>query len=276
VEIQEIDEVWSRQFEEKIALRALQIDQLYTKKLGTQTYRALKTRTWLPIRARTVEASGLTADLGLEDALSEIDNIERFMLDWQAAKFIDQLAVEAKDWNDKIIYHFMIGENLLSELGFGIPYYEVWETNRDRYGLILEALENSANQTRDSRKKSVVKTFFRDLERLSRSLNVAVDVAQKYCYFFENSGWYNTQIMDACSSRRLRNLSEDAVLYTNYRLLMPSYQGTNSVRELADPYAGVEVAADWVDSLTCSVNDMMKTPNYVVRQAAPQSSVPQR
>jgi hypothetical protein len=272
VEIQEIDEVWSKSFEEKIALRALEIDQLYTKKLGTQTYRALKTRTWLPIRARTVESSGLTADLGLEDVLSEIDNIERFMLDRQASKFISQLTAEAKDWKDKIVYHLMEGEFLLLDLGFGQPFYEVWETRRDRVGIILEALETGANEAKDSRKKSVVKTFFRDLERLSKSLNVAVDVAQKYCAFFENSGWYNTQIMDTCASNRLQNLSEDAVLYTNYRLLMPSYKGPEFVKRPVDPYAEVEVSADWVESLTLSVNDMMKKPNYVVRQPGQASS----
>jgi hypothetical protein len=214
--------------------------------------------------------------LGLEDVLSEMDNIERFMLDSQASRFISQLTAEAKDWKDRIIYHFMEGEYLIYDLGFGPPHYEIWETNIERYGIILETLETGASEARDSRKKSIVKTFFRDLERLSKSFNVAVDVAQKYCAFFENSGWYNMQIMDSCASNRLQRLSEDAVLYTNYRLLMPSFRGTDYVRQPYDPYADVEVAADWVESLTLSVNDMMKTPNYVVRQKVPSPLGPQR
>lgn len=273
VELTSVGEIWTPAFEKEISDQAVMIDQLFTNKLGTHTYRALKTRTWLPIRARSVESSALTADLGLESVLSELDNIERFMIDNQADNFIAQLATDAKDWRNKINSYFVLeGAYLTMDLNFYVPQLDIWtSTQMDHYGALLETLEEGAARSKDSRVKSRVRSFMAGFRLLSQGLNVSIDVAKRYCAFFENSNWYRSKLVYACPNSRVADLEQDALLFTNYRLMMPSYDGSNEQDISAEPEANaedIEVTADWVEALTLSIREMSTQPNYVVRESS--------
>ncbi len=279
VELTNVGEIWTGAFEKEISDQALAIDQLFTNKLGTHTYRALKTRTWLPIRARSVETSALTADLGLESVLSELDNIERFMIDDQADNFIAQLASDAKEWRNKINSYFVLeGAYLTMDLNFYVPQLDMWTaTQMDHYGAILETLEEGAARSKDSRVKSRVRSFMASFRLLSQGLNVSIDVANKYCKFFENSNWYRSKLVYACPNSRVADLEQDALLFTNYRLMMPSYDGSNAQDIAPQPAVAegdIEVTADWVEALTLSIREMSTRPNYVVRESSIGTSKP--
>ncbi len=268
IELTSIDQIWPTAFEKEISLLALSIDELYINKVGTHTYQALKTRSWLPIRARTVESSALTADLGLENVLSEIDNIERFMVDDEAGSFMKQLVTDVKEWRSKInSLMFAEGEYLAMDLRFYVEEQPLFtSTLMDRYGAILEALENGAQRSKDSRAKARVRSFMANFRLLSQGMNVAVDVANRYCTFFENSNWYRSGVVRQCPNANLVNLADEALMFTNYRLMMPSYSDLPRPKQSVET---VEVTADWVEALSRSVEDMTKQPNYVKRQTPP-------
>lgn len=268
IELTSVDQVWTPEFEEEISLKALAIDDLYVNKVGTHTYRALKTRSWLPIRARSVESSALTADLGLENVLSEMDNIERFMIDNQAGSFLKQLVKDVKEWRGKInTFFFIEGEYLAMDLRFYIDEVSIWSsTTMDHYGAILEALEKGAERSKDSRAKARVRSFMANFRLLSQGMNVAVDVANRYCVFFENSNWYRSGVVRQCPNSNLETLANEALMFTNYQLMMPSYADLPRPKlEVSD----VEITTDWMDALSRSVKDMTKQPNYVQRQTSP-------
>lgn len=270
LEIETVDQVWSSRFENNIAVEAKKIDQLYTNKVGTHTFKALKTRNWLPLRIRAVENSALVADLGLLDVLIQIDNIERFMVDRQAGKFLDQLVEDADDASYNIS-QFLSNEAsyLASELEVMPEEYWTgnWTTAREAYEIYLEGLQR-ASRSKDRLVRAKLNSFVASLVLKSKTLNTSIDVTQNYCNFFENSNWYRGYIPSKCPNRELVKMNEDALFYTNLIInYFPEYRGDIGLPESSPQTAGVQMSVDWIDSLRNSIDDMSKRSDYVVRQS---------
>ncbi len=269
-EIVSVEAVWTPELKEQALAAALAIDQLYTNRVGTHTYRALKTRTWLPLRARSLESSALVADLGLADVLNEVDNVERFLVNKQADDFIRQLVEDADVWKEKLIAGLRNeGEYLALEGGFMPEGYwnDPFFTPEAYYQVVLEGLDRAQRESPDRLLRSKVRSYLSTLRLHSQGLNVAVDVTARYCTFFENSNWYRHSVSRVCPNKDLQALQSEATLFTSLRLMLTSDGG--AAQELPAIIAlsnNVELSADWIESLTRSVNEMTDTPTYIIRQ----------
>jgi hypothetical protein len=273
-----IDDIWPKGFEAMVAARAKEIDQMYTRRVGTHTYRSLKTLTWIPLRIKALEDRNLSADLGLADVVYEMDSIEKFMVTEQATYFMKQLVTEAQTWQQKIVSHVTGARYTLYQLRASnskvvVPNVNMWAEPTVYYGALLEALD-VARDVVSSSDRALIRTYFADLEKLSRSLNIAVDVTNNYCEFFANAEWYKSGIRQHCGGTRLQAMNEAAAMFLNYRTMMPSYS-----KELTDMPAEPKsfvvsapsevVTQDWVESLTRVVEDLTQSQNYVLRQGTP-------
>jgi hypothetical protein len=274
-----MDDLWPKELETTASVEAKKIDKLYVRKLGTHTYRTLKTLAWIPLRIRALENSSLKADLGLEDVISEMASIEKFMVTEQAGDFMKQLLVESSEWNQKIQMHLMAAGYSVSMLRMEYRYLEIpkptfnWITSQDEtQGYLLEVLDVAREQV-SSADRALIRTYFKDLENLARSLTIATDVAQNYCVFFELADWYKPSIHRQCNGSKLRDLRSAANKYTNYKMLMPSNRDSALaepvVVESSDVPSEDVVAKDWVDSLTRVVEDMTQVNDYVRRKDVP-------
>jgi hypothetical protein len=273
-EITAVDSVWTPELDKQASDAAIAIDQLYTNRVGTHTYRALKTRTWLPIRARSLESSALVADLGLADVLNEVDNVERFMVNKQADDFVWQLVEDAEGWKEKLLAGLRNeGEFLALEGGFMPEAYwsDPFFTPEAYYQVVLEGLDRVQREGTDRLMQAKVRSYLSTFKLHSQGLNVAVDVTSRYCTFFENSNWYRYSVSSVCPNKDLRALQTEATLFTRLRLTLTSDGG--AAQELPEMMAlanNVELSADWVESLTRSVTEMTDTPTYIIRQYEPQ------
>lgn len=272
LEIEKVDQIWSPRFEQNIALEAKKIDQLYTNKVGTHTFKALKTRNWLPLRIRAVENSALVADLGLLDVLIQIDNVERFLVDRQAGKFLDQMIKDSETARYNV-------DRYLSDEASSLAYElevmpeEFWTGNwtkaEEAYEIYLEGLQ-VASRSKDRLVRSKLKSFAASFVLKSKTLNATIDVSQNYCKFFENSNWYRGNIPSKCPNKALVRISEDALFYTNLLInYFPEYRGDISLPESTSQTAGMQMSVDWIDSLRSSIDDMSRRSDYVVRQSKP-------
>lgn len=269
-EITSVDDVWTPEIDKQVSEAAAAIDQLYTNRVGTHTYRALKTRTWLPIRARSLESSALVADLGLADVLNEMDNVERFMVNRQADDFIWQLVEDAETWQDKIIASIVTeAEYLALEGGFMPDAYwsDPYWSREAYYETILEGLDRAQRESTDRLLQAKVRSYLSTFRLYSQGLNVAVDVTSRYCTFFENSNWYHYSVSSACPNKDLQSLQKEATLFTSLRLLLSTDGGAAAeLPQIAGLANNVEVSADWVESLTRSVTEMTGKPTYIIRE----------
>lgn len=283
-------DIWPPAFEHKISQMAKEIDKLYTKRLGTHTYRSLKTITWIPLRMRSLEDNSLKADLGLEDIGSEMLSIEKFMITEQAPLFLKQLIVEAREWNSQLDQHLMGVVYTLRVLKNQYPNIQwprlnwggtVFGNTFEYYGQILESLDIARSQVNEDDRASI-ETYFKELENLARYFGIATDVADNYCSFFKKAHWYKKKksaaapdlIADVCGSPALANVRHASNMFTNYRMLMmPS---TDPIGGSAPPMPSepeVVVTEDWVESLTRVVDDMTRSSDYVTRQENPSEEI---
>lgn len=280
-----MNDVWDMEFEKKIADQAKAIDRLYTKRLGTHTYKALKTSLWIPLRLKSLENNILVADLDLEETVSQMDSLEKFMVVEQAPSFIEQLIVEARGWNKNVSNH-------LSSAPYTI--YNLIQKNKDLkldfvpqllpdeayYGEIFEFLVSARTKVNSSDRASI-NTFFRTLKKKSRNMNIAVSVVDNYCLFFEKAEWYNFGIEESCNQNSLKQLREQSEIFLNYELLIAMTETPNvgsspdSGTEESEPVvveseasnSSVVVAADPIESLTFQIEDITKNTDYVTRRA---------
>lgn len=271
-----IDDIWAKAFENSVISKAKEIDKLYTRRLGTHTYRSLKTLSWIPLRIRALEDRNLKADLGLEDVLSEMASIEKFMVTEQAGEFLKQLIRESQEWQNKIVNHIIGARYTVSYLKRTYPHItfpemSYWASPEESYGQILESLD-VAREDVSQADRAFIRTYFKDLESLARSMNIATEVATNYCTFFENADWYRSSIRNQCGGKALEAIRMASASFLNYHSLMPS----NSEADLSDMpamaapvlAADQEVAQDWVESLTRVVDDMTRSSDYVTRQTS--------
>jgi hypothetical protein len=269
-EIVDVGDIWTPELDAQVSEAALAIDQLYTNRVGTHTYRALKTRTWLPIRARSLESTALVADLGLADVLTEVDNVERFMVNRQADEFVWQLIEDAEGWKEKMLTGLTTeGEYLALQGGFMPESYwtdPMW--SREVYfQAVLEGLDRAARENTDRLIQAKIRSYLSTFKLHSQGFNVSVDVASRYCTFFENSNWYRFSISRVCPNKDLQALQQEATLFTGLRLLLTSDEGAASeILGITALSSNIEVSADWVESLTRSVTEMTQTPTYIKRQ----------
>ncbi len=275
-------DIWAVAFENKIAAIAKQIDKLYTERLGTHTYRSLKTLTWIPLRVRSLEDNNLKADLGLEDIGSEMLSIQKFMVTEQGPLFLKQLIVEAREWNSHLDNHLMGVVYTLRVLKNSYPGIKwprlnwggtVWGDTFEYYGQILESLDIARDQV-NADDRAAIETYFDKLQNLGRYFGIATDVVDNYCTFFKEAKWYEKRkhgaaaegIGDVCASKALKDLRYASHMFTNYRAMMPSYIADPAGGAAAAPPAPVVITEDWVESLTRVVDDMTRSSDYVTRQ----------
>ncbi|MCB9073771.1 MAG: hypothetical protein H6623_09125 [Bdellovibrionaceae bacterium] len=274
-----VDSIWPKAFEQKIAARATEIDKLYTRRVGTHTYRSLRTLTWIPIRMEALKDSNLKADLGLEDVISQMKSIEDFMVDDQGPSFEKQLIREAREWQQKLVSHVTKANYTLRMLQSSYPNLQLpkipWASDLpEYYGALLDAMDAAREQI-NGNDQSLVRTFFADLDSLTRSLNIATEVAGNYCSFFGAANWYRPALRYQCDSAQMKAIQEASAMFTNYRALMPSHKSSLAIpakdehRMSAAIPAKNNYAVDWVDSLTQTVDSMTESGDYVRRNQQP-------
>lgn len=278
-----MDDIWPKPFETSMAAKAREIDKLYTRRLGTHTYRSLKTISWIPLRIRSLEDSSLKADLGLNEIVKEMASIEKFMVTEQAPLFMGQLVKDGRQWKKQLESHITSASYTINMLRMAYPKI-VWpkisywsSTTEEYYGQILESLDIAREFVKPS-DRALIKTYFADLESMARNLNISYDVVNNYCTFFDNANWYRnssnpfnpTGIHQVCGGPAIDELRGAALMFTNYKRLMALGSG-----ELLDapplPAVVAEpvVTQDWVESLTRVVDDMTSHGDYVTRQQPP-------
>ena len=138
------------------------------------------------------------------------------------------------------------------------------------YQVVLEGLDRAQRESTDRLLRAKVRSYLSTFRLHSQGLNVAVDVTSRYCMFFENSNWYRYSVSRVCPNKNLKSLQTEATLFTSLRLMLTSDGG--AAQELPAIIAlstNVELSADWVESLTRSVNEMTDTPSYIIRQYKP-------
>lgn len=283
-----IDDLFPKELETKASAEVKKVDKLYVNKLGTHTYSSLKTLAWVPLRIRTLENSSLKADIGLEDIVSEMASIEKFMVTEQAGDFMKQLVAESSEWNQQIHMHLMAASYSMYMLKSEYRDLETpkakfhWITSQDEtFGYSLQALDMAREQV-SSADRALIKTYFTDLEKLARNLTIAVDSARNYCAFFEIVDWYKPSIHKHCDGKPLKELRSAANKYTNYRTLMPSNSDaaleSGNEELVAEPVVVMDaregsfdgdIAKDWIDQATRGVENMTEFNNYVRRRAGP-------
>ncbi len=268
-EITNVGDIWTPALDKQVSEAAAAIDELYTNRVGTHTYRALKTRTWLPIRARTLESSALVADLGLADVLTEVDNVERFMVNKQADDFVWQMIEDAEGWQEKVRTSLTTEGEYLALLGGFMPdaYWRDPFWNREVYfQSVLEGLDRAERDNPDRLVRAQVSSYLARFKFLSQGLNVSVDVAARYCTFFEHSNWYSFTLTRVCPNKNLQALQKEATLFTSLRLLLASDGGAAAELPALVGFSNdMEMSADWVESLTRSVKQMTQKPSYIIR-----------
>lgn len=274
-------DIWPPLFDARIKQMALEIDKLYTKRLGTHTYRSLRTLTWIPLRVRSLENNSLKADLGLEDIGSEMMSIEKFMITEQAPLFLKQLIVEARQWNSQLDNHLMgvvytlrVLKNTYPDVKW--PYVNwggtLFGDTFEYYGQILESLDVARGHVNEE-DRAAIETYFQELENMARYYGIATDVVDNYCTFFKEAKWYKKKktgadkegIADVCGGNALKEIRNASNMFTNYRMMMPSFS-SDPIGGAAPIVAPVEITEDWVESLTRVVDDMTENKDYVTRQ----------
>ncbi len=287
-EVISVGQVWAKDFDQLAKQKAKEIDSLYTQDLGTQMYRAMKTLTWVPLRIEGLRAGEeFSVDVVLSATINEQEEIEQFLIDDQAGNYLSQLVRNAEDVTWKLDEYINNQTYLLVRMDG--PYIEPfnmisfyngsYHRLEDYYAKLFSALEDMRNTTTDMEGKKLIDSFFMDLEAKSRSLNIAVDVVDKYCAFFSHTNWYHRGgISGECTSSYLTDLKEKALLITNYRMLMTmgdvesGEAGDEADLMMAEPVVveaaaeDVPVSADWAESMRLSVEELTAEVEYVERR----------
>lgn len=323
--------LWTDLFEKNLITKAEAIDKNYTRNLGTHTYRSLKTRTWLPERMTALQNTSLKADLGVQDVLNQMDNIENFLIDSQARWFLIQLKKDAGQWKNQLTSQVSAGHQLLDNIKqplipaqgmdlFPPAYYLYYGYNNafDAYGdpeafykyagAVVDSLEK-ANPNLSVTDKAKVRSYFKKLDDITRNLKISVDVADNYCTFFALADWYTPDISRECETQDYLYMKKDVAMFSSFssslanKLVSPipaeippvdapaiadlptseqqkqgrteeelasgrPVQATTADATIAD------IAPDWVQSLTSSLEVLTNDPNYVDRTAFNPDLVP--
>jgi hypothetical protein len=230
------DSLWTDSFEKNLILSAEAIDATYTRKIGTHTYRSLKTRSWIPSRIAALESTQLKADLGLQDVLGQMADIENFLLDREVGYFLGYLSNDASQWRRKLLTQLTQGRELMAQLNiplikvqgidsFPETYYAAygygWETEAYidtdkfyKYGAaVVESLDTATTRLSIT-DKAKVNSFFKKMDDITRGLKVSVDVVDNYCTFFALANWYNPNISSQCESSSMMQMKRDVAEFT--------------------------------------------------------------
>jgi hypothetical protein len=253
--------LWTDAFEKNLIISAEAIDKTYTRKLGTHTYRSLKTRTWIPERVAALQSTQLKADLGLQDVLGQMVDIENFLLDRQVGYFLDYLSKDAVHWRRSMLQQVSEGRQLVSALKLDLikvngidtfpeTYYEAygynWEMDAyldtDKFykyvGAVIETLD-SAKTHLNINDRAKVNSYFKKLDDLTRGLKVSVDVVDNYCTFFALANWYSPNISAQCEAPSMNQMKMDVAEFTS---MSPNIMLTN-ISPLPAQLAPTEVSA---------------------------------
>lgn len=230
------DTLWTEAFEKEIILDAEAIDKLYTRKLGTHTYRSLQTRSWLPQRIQALQNTQLKADLGLQGVTTQMFDIERFLLNSQVPGFLDRLVYEGELWRNELVKQILKGHELLFDMEqplLNVPnadwqptaplllYYDIEANSRingryagskefyDYVKNVMESLELAQSKA-DKNGKAAIRTYFRQLDDVNRNLKISVDLMDNYCTFFGLADWYlRPEVSERCESQRMKVMRQD-------------------------------------------------------------------
>lgn len=289
-----IDDLWSDDIESDIEKKALAVDALYTQRLGTHTYKALKTLSWIPFRIQALADASLKADLGLFDVMTNMEEIESFMVDDEAPNLLKHLIRSSRNTKDTFedraneIVHILIEMQHKYTHLERPPYLFNWLPNELYYGQVMSLLLEMRDDV-DMHDRAYINSFLEELRNKGLQFKVSTDITNQYCDFFAKANWYRDGVRSQCASPRIVSLNQIAELYANFDMLLAVSQNEtlSNAQPLEDPAgsggpvvveeAPVVVAApalepeiiitvDPAESLTLMIENVTRESDYVTRR----------
>lgn len=285
-------EDWPEVEEQDFASAAESINDLYTKDLGTYVYRSSKSRRWIKYRVETLKNAHFEADLNIQYALEQLEDIENFMISRQAPKFLKyeiQLANKLKSEliNLVIMEGSQFMHQAIRELKMAPPQ-DLFNSGANGLGHpmalmdtgdifpILNYLERSLNKYSRAQDKARLMTFLGQTDRAIKKFVSAAQNSIRYCNFFMYSQyWYPHSVANVCEgsswgSTGIEPLAQELQIIAegqerSLRIFRDNLGQFGSEWEKKDFIIeqNKEHTLDWIDSLSLVIESMLENPELV-------------
>lgn len=217
-------EIWSKSFEEDIKRLAAEINKKYVRPLGTHTYRSLRTTAWINERIAALNDNTIQADLGLQQVVTQIADIETFMVEQQSSTFFYYQIEDARKNYDELLARMSgISGRLLRELNQPFPplksksAYFVGDTNASESYMIGL---NDAYDLVDRIGRARIEALVEQIDSSMSKAVVSAGVIDRYCSFFLNARWFNRTIERECENPSYKQLRKNIYTLLDHRLLL--------------------------------------------------------
>ncbi|MBY0316801.1 MAG: hypothetical protein K2Q26_14875 [Bdellovibrionales bacterium] len=214
-------EVWTKSFEDEMKRLAAEVNKKYVRPLGTHTYRSLRTIAWVKERIAALSNSQIRADLGLQEIVKQVADIENFMISQQSYVFL----MYQKDLARKSFSHLSaqmgsLPRPLLRELNQTVEPVRTAHYPFENYAVraaesYMTAM-NDAYEKADRLARGKIETLAEQIDSSLSQAIVNIGVVDRYCAFFLNARWYVRYIQSECENGEFKNWRTDldSLLYS--------------------------------------------------------------
>lgn len=207
---------------------ASDIDSNYGIEMGTRTLQTARAQQWVGYRIETLRNASFQADLNLQHSLQLMDDIENFLIEREAPKFLSVLIAQARDEEDDLFDHISrtafgqiiqlydyLGEEELPSRWImtgrgGTKFPVAIETYEELFPLLNHLEELALRLRRSSDRNDLVQraglmSYLDSVDYEMIQVVSALQLAVRYCDFFLYSQqWYNSSISSVCEGSRIR------------------------------------------------------------------------
>lgn len=288
-------EIWSKSFEDEIKKAAAEANKNYARPLGTHTYRSLRTKAWIAERIKVLKDNSIQADLGLQEVVTQLADIEAFMIEQQSYAFLYHLSEQSRNTYD-LLRGRMGGlpGRLLKELNQTHeaikPPTSFYDTYEVRAAEVYMVALNEAYQKTDRIGRAKIETLMEQIDSSLSQAVIGLGVSERYCVFFQNARWFTRSIERECENPIIKKYRSDIEQFLMSRSQMNSIALAPDLErslELQDePAAAVSspgepqnppsqkspftiqsnrLTQDWAESLEKTVEEWTQNPDYVRR-----------